>query len=77
MLARAEQGSGSSKPDTITAARADDDTSEWRQQMGVLRQMYQGLVASGQIAAERQTFLTSILAELEEILGSPAPALRR
>jgi hypothetical protein len=75
MLARAEQSSGSSKPSAISAARADDDTSEWRQQMAVLRQMYQGLVASGQITAERQTFLTSILAELEEILGSPAPTL--
>jgi hypothetical protein len=37
--------------------------------------MYQGFIASGQIASERQTFLTSILAELEEILGSPAPGL--
>ena len=43
--------------------------------MGVLRQMYQGFIASGQIGSERQTFLTAILAELEEILGSPAPGL--
>jgi hypothetical protein len=75
LLARAELCAGSSEPDVTPVSGPDDDSSEWRQQMGVLRQMYQGLVASGQIAAERQTFLTSILAELEEILGSPAPAL--
>jgi hypothetical protein len=75
VLARAEKISDSSTPHPIPPARADEDTSEWQQQMGVLRQMYQGLVASGQIAAERQTFLTSILAELEEILGSPTPTL--
>lgn len=75
MLARAEERVGSSEPDVTPIPGADDDTSDWRQQMGLLRQMYQGLIASGQIAPERQTFLTSILAELEEILGSPAPDL--
>lgn len=75
MLARAEQSGGSSKSNATAAAHSDEETSEWRQQMDVLRQMYQGLVANGQIAAERQTFLTSVLAELEEILGSHAPTL--
>ena len=68
MLARAER-------DLTPLTAPDDDTSEALEQMGVLRQMYQGLVASGQIAGERQAFLTCILAELEEILGSPAPGL--
>ena len=75
LLARAERCAGSSEPDLTPVSGPDDDTSDWRQQMGVLRQMYQGFIASGQIGSERQTFLTAILAELEEILGSPAPAL--
>jgi hypothetical protein len=75
LLVRAEQRAGSSEPDVSPAAGPDDDTSDWRQQMGVLHQMYQGLIASGQIGPERQAFLTSILAELEAILGSPAPGL--
>ncbi len=75
LLDRAEQSSGTSSPDTIPTVGADDNTSAWRQQMDVLRQMYQTHVASGQIALERQPFLTAILAELEEILGSPAPGL--
>ena len=74
MLARAEQA-GSPEPDVTLLSVTDDDTSDWRQQMGALRQMYQGFIASGQIGSERQTFLTSILAELEDILGSPAPGL--
>ena len=75
LLARAERRAGSSEPDVTPVSGPDDDTSDWRQQMGVLRQMYQGFIASGQIGSERQTFLTAILAELEEILGSPAPGL--
>ncbi len=75
LLARAEQRAGSSEPNLTAVSDPDDDTSDWRQQMGVLRQMYQGFIASGQIGSERQTFLTAILAELEEILGSPAPGL--
>jgi hypothetical protein len=75
LLARAERGDGSSEPDRTAVSGPDDDTSDWRQQMGVLRQMYQGFIASGQIGSERQTFLTAILAELEEILGGPALGL--
>ena len=75
MLARAEQAANSSGLNATPVAVPDDDTSEWRQQMGALREMYQSLIASGQIASERQTFLASVLAELEEILGSPAPGL--
>jgi hypothetical protein len=75
MLVRAERGAESSEPDVTPVSGPDDDTSDWRQQMGVLRQMYQGFIASGQIGSERQTFLTAILAELEEILDSPAPGL--
>ena len=75
MLARAEQCASSSEADVTPVAGSDDDISDSRQQMGLLRQMYQGLIASGQIASERQTFLTSILAELEEILGSAAPGI--
>jgi hypothetical protein len=75
MLARAEQAATTSDPGMTSVAAPANDTSEWRQQMGVLRQMYQGLIASGQIAPERQTLLTSILAELEEILGSAASGL--
>jgi hypothetical protein len=75
LLARTERRAGNSEPDVTPVSGPDDDTSEALEQMGVLRQMYQGFIASGQIGSERQTFLTAILAELEEILGSPAPGL--
>ena len=75
LLARAEQAANNSELNVTPVPAPDDDTSELRHQMSALREMYQGLIASGQITSERQTFLTSILAELEEILGSPAPGL--
>ena len=75
MLRRAEQSGGSPESNSSGAETPNDDNAEARQEIIALRQFYQSQVADGQIAPERQPFLTSIMTELEELIGKPTPSL--
>ena len=75
MLLRAEQSGGGPESNSSAAETPNDENAEAQQEVISLRQFYQSQVASGQIAPERQPFLTSIMTELEEIIGRPTPTL--
>ena len=75
MLRRAEQSARSPESNSIGAEPTTDDNSEAQQEIISLRQFYQSQVDSGQIAPERQPFLTSIMTELEELIGKPTTSL--
>ena len=75
MLLRAEQSGHSPESSSSDATPTDDDNTEAQQEIIALRQFYESQVASGQIAPERQPFLASIMAELEELIGKPTPSL--
>jgi hypothetical protein len=74
MLARAEQ-SRASETRSSEPGPSDDDNSKWQPQLALIRQLYEGLSASGQIASERRPLLSSILSELEQTLRDPTPTL--